>query len=119
MTKNSYLLLVMTILMHLLCTGEFYRFSNTSIPISTILSVVTKYDSYDSTVFYCNRMYLFIDYRFAGDNSNSYQLLHIDIICTCSFILFFFFFFYINITNGLWIALILIFFFNCIKLFTQ
>lgn len=116
MTKNSYPLLVMTILMHLLCTGEFYRFSNTSIPISTFLSVVTKYDSHGRTVFYCNRMYLFTDYRFAGYNLNSYQLLYIDIICICSFIIFFF---YKNITNVLWIALILIFFFNCIKLFTQ
>lgn len=105
MTKNSYLLLVMTILMHLLCTGEFYRFSNTSIPISTFLSVVTKYNSHGRTVFYCNRMYLFTDYRFAGYNLNSYQLLYIDIICICSFIIFFF------LQNVLWIALILIFFF--------
>lgn len=114
MTKNSYLLLVMTILMHLLCTGEFYRFSNTSIPISTFLSVVTKYDSHGRTVFYCNRMYLFTDYRFAGYNLNSYQLLYIDIICTffysIYYISFIAFFFYKNITNGLWIALILIFF---------
>lgn len=58
--------------MYLLCIGEIYRFSNISIFIFIILFVVIKYDSYGRIVFYCNCMYLFIDYIFVGYNLNSY-----------------------------------------------
>lgn len=80
MTKNYCLLIVMTILMHLLCTGEFCRSSNTRMSISTILSVVTKYDSHDRTVF--GNMKACISYilDLLGTIQDSYQKLYIDII---------------------------------------